>query len=102
MMLIWVDEHGSQTHLTGFSKTSDSLMRPIIHLIEEQDKWILRTLDDDQWSKIITSGNGCADPTEYIERMIYPNIDPEPEPSMIMFYHLIDGDSFQVYDPDAF
>ncbi len=77
-------------------------MRPIIHLIEIEDRWILRTFDDGEWTKIVTSGNGCVDPTEYIERMIYPNIHPESEPSMIMYYQLFGGDSFQVYNEGSF
>ena len=100
-MLIWIEDLGRRTHLTGFSKR-DTLMRPIVHLIEKDNQWILRALEDDSWRKMEAEGNGCADPVEFIERMMSPNVNPEAEPSVIMTFDIDpndpNADSFQVWD----
>ena len=99
MMLIWVQNLGMQSHLTGFQKKNrDSMMKPVIHLIEKDNHWTMRALEDSKWTKMEVKANGCADPLEYIERMIDPSVNPEPEPSVIMTFDKDDGDSFQVWE----
>ena len=98
-MLIWVEDLGRQSHLTGFQKKDrDSMMIPVIHLIEKDNRWTMRALEDNEWTKMEVDGNGCADPLEYIERMMSPSVNPEPEPSMIMTFDQDDGESFQVWE----
>lgn len=97
-MLIWVDTQGKQTHLTGFKGSRECLMIPVVHLIETGDRWILRTLENKEWKLMKVKGNGCADPAEFIERMISPSVSPESSPSVIMEYESTTGDSFQVWN----
>lgn len=91
-MITWAYTIGNGcSHLVGFNKH----MKKISEILEQKNNWKM-SIGNKEFN---IKGNGCADPIEYMERIVSPvaNRHLIEVDSWVIMYNFEDGETWEVY-----
>jgi len=96
-MIAWTHRIGDATHMVAF----DSRMRKIADLIERGDDWTIVIGS----RKMKVNGRGCADPIDFMERMLHPGAFLKARQKMqddgwFMRFQHFDGETWEVWNAE--